>query len=292
MTREMADSGDAARVPQDYGHTHAIGLGRKGCDTGGLGPRGLPPLCEGHGVGGPPRPRRGVRHRPRPAAGSGNVAIRAAEAGARVVAADLTPAGFEAGRREAHACGVELEWVEADAAALPFEDGAFDAVTSCFGAMFVPDHERVAAEITRVCRPGGTIGLASFTPESLAPAFFGVFAPYMPPSPGGSLPPVLWGREEHVRELLADRVSSLRLERRVYVERAADPAAYCALCKETFGPIVTVYESLRDDPDAWTSRRARAPGSPVGPPSIHTSTSSPWRAPPCRSTSAVGARSG
>jgi ubiquinone/menaquinone biosynthesis C-methylase UbiE len=184
------------------------------------------------------------------AAGSGNVAIRAAEAGARVVAADLTPAGFEAGRREAHACGVELEWVEADAAALPFEDGAFDAVTSCFGAMFVPDHERVAAELTRVCRPGGTIGLASFTPESLVPAFFEVFAPYMPPSPGGSLPPVLWGREEHVRELFADRVSWLRLERRVYVERAADPAAYCALCKETFGPIVTVYESLRDDPDA------------------------------------------
>ena len=155
------------------------------------------------------------------AAGSGNVAIRAAEAGANVVAADLTPAGFEAGRREAHACGVRLDPLELD-----------------------------AAELTRVCRPGGTIGLASFTPESLVPAFFEVFAPYMPPSSGGSLPPVLWGREEHVRELFADRVSWLRLERRVYVERAADPAAYCALCKETFGPIVTVYESLRDDPDA------------------------------------------
>jgi ubiquinone/menaquinone biosynthesis C-methylase UbiE len=184
------------------------------------------------------------------AAGSGNVAIRAAEAGASVVAADLTPQSFEAGRREARGRGVELEWVEADAEARPFADGAFDAVTSCFGVMFVPDHGRVAAELTRVCRPGGTIGLVSFTPESLLPAFFEVFAPYMPPPPPGALPPVLWGREEHVRELFGDRVSSLRLERRVYVERATDPAAYCALCKETFGPIVTVYESLADDPEA------------------------------------------
>ena len=184
------------------------------------------------------------------AAGSGNVAIRAAEAGASVVAADLTPQSFEAGRREAQARGVELEWVEADAEVLPFEDGTFDVVTSCFGAMFVPDHRRVAAELARVCRPDGTIGLASFTPESLLPVFFDVFAPYMPPPPPDALPPVLWGREEHVRELFGDRVVSLGFERRVYVERVADPTAYCALCKETFGPIVTVYESLADEPEA------------------------------------------
>ncbi len=184
------------------------------------------------------------------AAGSGNVAIRAAEAGASVVAADLTPESFEAGRREARARGVELEWVEADAEALPFEDGSFDAVTSCFGAMFAPDHRRVADELTRVCRPGGTIGLASFTPESLLPAFFDVFAPSLPPPPADALPPVRWGSDEHVRELFGARVEWLRLERRVYVERVSDPAAYCALCKETFGPVVTVYESLADDPDA------------------------------------------
>jgi ubiquinone/menaquinone biosynthesis C-methylase UbiE len=184
------------------------------------------------------------------AAGSGNVAIRAAEAGASVVAADLTPESFEAGRREARARGVELEWVEADAEALPFEDGAFDVVTSCFGVMFAPDHGRAATELARVCRPGGTIGLASFTPESLVPAFFAVFAPCMPPPPPEALPPVLWGSEDHVRELFGDRVSWPRLERRVYVERTADPAAYCTLCKETFGPIVTVYESLADDPEA------------------------------------------
>jgi SAM-dependent methyltransferase len=184
------------------------------------------------------------------AAGSGNVAIRAAEAGASVVAADLTPESFEAGRREAQARGVELEWVEADAESLPFEDGAFDVVTSCFGAMFAPDHGRVAQELTRVCRRGGTVGLASFTPESLLPAFFEVFTPYMPPPPPAALPPVLWGDESHLRDLFGDRVSSLLLERRVYVERVADPAAYCALCKETFGPIVTVYEGHEVAPDA------------------------------------------
>ena len=184
------------------------------------------------------------------AAGTGNVAIRAAEAGAQVVASDLTPESFVAGRREARSREVELEWVEADAEALPFADGSFDVVTSCFGAMFAPDHRKVADELVRVCRPGGTIGLASFTPESLLPAFFDVFAPYTPPPPADALPPVLWGSEEHVRGLFGERVSSLRLDRRVYVERVPDPAAYCELCKETFGPVVAVYESVADDPDA------------------------------------------
>ena len=92
------------------------------------------------------------------AAGTGNVAIRAAEAGAEVVASDLTPENFEAGRREALAQGVELEWVEADAEALPFGDGAFDVVTSSFGVMFAPDHQKAADELLRVCRPGGRSG--------------------------------------------------------------------------------------------------------------------------------------
>jgi len=183
------------------------------------------------------------------AAGTGNVAIRAAEAGAQVVASDLTPENFDAGRREAMARGVELEWLEADAEALPFGDGEFDVVTSAFGAMFAPDHQRVADELLRVCRPGGTIGLASFTPESLLPEFFGVFTPYAPPPPPHALPPPLWGSEAHVRELFGDRVESLALERRVYVERTDDPAAYCALCKETFGPVVAVYASLEGDAD-------------------------------------------
>src|SRR5262249_24315336 len=132
------------------------------------------------------------------AAGTGNTAIRAAEAGAQVVASDLTPANFEAGRREARVRGVELEWVEADAEALQFADGEFDVVTSSFGAIFAPDHHAVADEMLRVCRPGGTIGMLNFTPEGLFTDFLGVFAPYVPPPPQGARSAALWGSEEHL----------------------------------------------------------------------------------------------
>ena len=180
------------------------------------------------------------------AAGTGNVAIRAAEAGASVVASDLAPEHFEAGRAEARRRGVELEWVEADAEALPFADDSFDAVTSSFGAMFAPDHHAVADELVRVCRPGGTICLASFTPEGLGGAFFGLFAPYLPPPAPGS-EPVRWGSEEHVRDLFGDRVEWRTLARREYVERAGSPQAYVAFFKETFGPAVAVYAGLEPE---------------------------------------------
>jgi 2-polyprenyl-6-hydroxyphenyl methylase/3-demethylubiquinone-9 3-methyltransferase len=182
------------------------------------------------------------------ACGTGNVAIRAAEAGGDVVAADLTPENFPAGRRNAQTSGVELEWVEADAEALPFGDAEFDVVTSAVGAMFAPRHERVADELLRVCKPGGTIAMANFPPDGLAADFFAVFGPYMPPPREGDSPPMLWGREEHVRRLFGGRVSSLELTRLSYVERAATPRAYCEFCKETFGPVVAIYESLAEDP--------------------------------------------
>jgi ubiquinone/menaquinone biosynthesis C-methylase UbiE len=182
------------------------------------------------------------------AAGSGNVAIRAAAAGASVVASDLTPEHFDAGRREAEAQGVDLDWVEADAEALPFEDGEFDVVTSSFGAMFAPDQRAVADELLRVCRAGGTIGMTNFTPDGLGGEFFGVLAPYMPPPPPGWVPPVLWGSEEHVANLLGEG-ASLDLSRRTYVERIpGGPSAYCEFFKATFGPMVALSESLADDP--------------------------------------------
>lgn len=183
------------------------------------------------------------------AAGTGNVAIRAAQKGADVVASDLTPEHFDAGRRNASREGVEIEWREADAEALPFEDEAFDVVTSCFGAMFAPRHDRVAGELVRVCKRGGTIALASFTPESLLSPFFEVFLPYMPPPREGDSPPVLWGSEEHVRALLAPRVSSVEMTRKTYVERAESARAYRDFVKETFGPVVAVYDGLADQPD-------------------------------------------
>jgi ubiquinone/menaquinone biosynthesis C-methylase UbiE len=183
------------------------------------------------------------------AAGSGNVAIRAAQAGARVVASDLTPENLEAGRREAHELGVELEWVEADAQALPFADGEFDAVTSSLGAIFAPDHQAVADELLRVSRPGGTIGMINFTPEGLAGDFFGLFGDYAPPPPAGAIPPVMWGTEEHVRELLGDSVAALDMTRREYTERAASPGGYRDLFKASFGPAIATYAGLADQPD-------------------------------------------
>jgi ubiquinone/menaquinone biosynthesis C-methylase UbiE len=183
------------------------------------------------------------------AAGSGNVAIRAAEAGAQVVASDLTPENFEAGRREARARGVELDWVEGDVEALPFGDGKFDVVTSSLGAMFAPNHQSAADELLRVCRSGGTIGMLNFTPEGLAADFFGILAPHMPPPPPGALPPLMWGSEEHVRELFGDRVTSLEMTRKEYVERAASPRDYREVFKATFGPAVAIYASLADQPE-------------------------------------------
>ena len=183
------------------------------------------------------------------ACGSGNTAIRAAAAGAAVVASDLTPENFEAGRREAEAHGVQLEWVEADAEALPFADGEFDSVTSSVGAIFAPDHQAVANEMLRVCRPQGTIGMVNFTPEGLITEFFGALAPYMPPPPPGALPPAAWGAEQHVRELFGDRVESLETSRGQYVERAESPAAYVEFFKRTFGPVVATYAGLADEPE-------------------------------------------
>jgi ubiquinone/menaquinone biosynthesis C-methylase UbiE len=184
------------------------------------------------------------------AAGSGNVAIRAAEAGAQVVASDLTPENFQGGRREARARGVKLDWVEGDAEALPFGDGEFDAVTSSLGAIFAPNHQKVADELLRVCRPGGTIGMLNFTPDGLGADFFGTLARYMPPPPPGARPPLLWGDEGHVRELFGDRVASLRLSRQAYVERAPTPRDYRDFFKQTFGPAVAIYASLAAQPES------------------------------------------
>jgi SAM-dependent methyltransferase len=184
------------------------------------------------------------------AAGSGYVAIRAAMAGASVVAADLTPEHFEAGRRGAAAAGVAVEWIEADAEDLPFDRGGFDVVTSCFGAIFAPHHQRVADELVRVCRPGGTIGFISFTPEGIGGEFFALLAQYAPAPPPDAESPLLWGRADHVRTLFGDRVADLRATRDVYVERADNPAAYCQLFSEAFGPIVAIRAGLAGQAEA------------------------------------------
>jgi SAM-dependent methyltransferase len=184
------------------------------------------------------------------AAGTGNVAIRAAEVGASVVACDITPEHFEAGRHEAARRGVEVEWIEGDAQRLPFDDGEFDVVTSAFGAIFAPDHRAVADELLRVCRPGGTIGMLNFRAAGASAEFFELMARWAPPPPAGALPPLLWGDEAHVRELFGDRASALEMQPGAYIERSnGGPSAYRALFATTFGPIVALRGALAVEPE-------------------------------------------
>ena len=183
------------------------------------------------------------------AAGSGNAAIPAARAGADVVASDLTPDLLETGRQEADAEGVALRWEVADAEALPYADGEFDAVISCVGVMFAPHHQQAADELVRVVRPGGRIGLLSWTPAGFIGRMFATMKPYAPAPPPGAQPPPLWGDEAHVRELLGDRVTDVVAETRsLIVELFRDGAAFRDFFKRTYGPTIAVYRSLADDP--------------------------------------------
>ena len=140
------------------------------------------------------------------AAGTGNAALPAAAAGAEVVASDLTPRLLEAGRARADAEGLALRWEEADAERLPFEDASFDVVMSSIGVMFAPHHQAAADELVRVCRPGGTLGLLSWTPEGMIGDLFRTMGPFAPPPPPGAQPPPLWGSAEHLTELFGNRV--------------------------------------------------------------------------------------
>jgi len=180
------------------------------------------------------------------AAGTGNAAIPAAQRGASVVASDLTPELLEAGRQRAESAGVQLEWAEADAEHLPFPDEDFDVVMSCIGAMFAPHHQLVADELVRVCRPGGTVGLATWTPEGMIGGLFRTMGPYAPPPPPGAQPPPLWGSEQHLRELFGDKVTFETLERRVLeVTAFQHPVDWGEHFKERYGPTITTLKHAR-----------------------------------------------
>ncbi|MGB8505164.1 class I SAM-dependent methyltransferase [Mycobacterium sp.] len=184
------------------------------------------------------------------AAGSGNAAIPAAAAGAIVTASDLTPELFDAGRRIAAEHGVDLEWVEADAEAMPFADNSFDFVMSCVGAMFAPHHQTAADELVRVCRPGGTIGMVNWTPEGFIGNLFATMKPHAPPPPPGASPPPLWGDEAYVRKLFGERVTGLQARRReVVMDHCANPLEFREYWKRNYGPTIAVYRFNEDRPD-------------------------------------------
>jgi SAM-dependent methyltransferase len=182
------------------------------------------------------------------AAGTGNASIPAAKTGAEVTASDLTPELFDAGRARAEDEGVELDWVQADAEDLPFEDGSFDVVMSSIGVMFAPHHQDAADEMVRVCRPGGTIGLLSWTPEGMIGALFKTMGPFAPPPPPGAQPPPLWGSEDHVDELFGDRVDWRSRNRgELQVSEFERPQDYGDHFTSYYGPTIAVRANAEKD---------------------------------------------
>jgi len=181
------------------------------------------------------------------ATGSGNAAIAAARLGCTAVGVDYVPSLLERAGTRASAEGVSVELVEGDAEALPFADASFDAVTSVFGSMFAPDHERAAAELLRVTRPGGTIALASWTPDGFLGDFFRTMAAHVPP-PAGVRSPMLWGAESHVRGLFGDGIASLEAVERTFTFRFRAADEFVSFFRTWYGPTLKAFESLDAGP--------------------------------------------
>jgi SAM-dependent methyltransferase len=178
------------------------------------------------------------------ATGTGNIALKAAAAGAQVVGVDLTPELFETARRRASELDVAVEWVEGDAEELPFEDESFDVVLSAFGVQFAPRHEIVARELARVARAGGRIGLVSWTPEGQIGELFKIMGAYMPAPPEYASPPPLWGSEEHVRRLFADTGVEFEFARGQNPWRFDSAEHYVTFFESRYGPTLKARERL------------------------------------------------
>lgn len=190
------------------------------------------------------------------ATGSGNVAIAAAETGAKVTGLDLTPELLEVARRRAADAGAEIAFLEGDAEQLPFAEDSFDLVTSCFGVIFAPRQELAARELARVARPGATIAVSAWTPEGVVGRTFRTVGAHMPPPPPELRPPVMWGEESHVHSLFAPTGAELTCERRTVGFAAESPAAFLEQDETMLGPAVMAraalerqgrYEPLRAD---------------------------------------------
>lgn len=180
------------------------------------------------------------------ACGSGNTALVAARRYCDVTGIDFVPSLLERARARAGAEGTPIRFIEADAQALPFEDASFDYVFSTFGVMFAPDQARAASELMRVCRPGGTIALANWTPDGAVGRFFQLVARYMPPPPGVPSP-LRWGTEDGIHAFFGPRLRSRRLERRIVTEyfRSVDHAV--DVFRTYFGPTRRAFSVLDRD---------------------------------------------
>ena len=178
----------------------------------------------------------------------GTVAIPAAQLGANVTGVDVTPELFDDARRRAAEAGVEVNWVEAPAADMPFEDASFDRVMSTFGHMFEADQASAAAELVRICRPGGRIVCACWTPEGFNGRMFITTGKHMPPPPPGFTPPVLWGTEDRWRELVGSQGIELEFHREnLAMQHELGEDAFFDEFAMNFGPLVMARKALGDD---------------------------------------------
>ena len=176
------------------------------------------------------------------ACGSGNAAIAAARRGGAVVGLDITPKLLEEAAVRAKEARVEVEWIEGDAEDLPFEDGRFERVLSTFGVMLAPRHEVAAAELARVCRPGGLIGLCNPTPQGWAGRFIALLGSHLPPPPGPATPPPLWGTTEHVTKLFAGVEFEFEIQSMVLEFTSVDDGV--AFFETNFGPLAMARDRL------------------------------------------------
>jgi ubiquinone/menaquinone biosynthesis C-methylase UbiE len=176
------------------------------------------------------------------AAGNGNATLAAARRFAHVTSTDYVPALLERGRRRAEAEGVDVTFEVADAEALPYPDERFEVVLSTFGVMFAPDHEQSASELTRVCRPGGRIGLASWTPQGFLGQLFQVIARYVPPMPGVRSP-LLWGTDAHIQDLFTG-ATKIAHTTRYFAFRYQSPEHWVDVFRTYYGPVHKAFAAL------------------------------------------------
>ena len=177
------------------------------------------------------------------AAGNGNASLAAARRWCDVVATDYVPALLERARERARADRLDLQFREADAEALPFPDGSFDAVISVFGVMFTPDQDRAAAEMRRVCKRGGRIGLANWTPDGFIGHLFKTIGRHVPPAPGARSP-ALWGTRERIAQLFESDAASVVSAQRNFVFRYRSPAHWLQIFKSYYGPVLKTFAAL------------------------------------------------
>ncbi|MEX0838063.1 MAG: methyltransferase domain-containing protein, partial [Parvibaculum sp.] len=181
------------------------------------------------------------------AAGNGNVSLAAARRWCNVVSTDYVPALLERGRERAAAERLSMAFQEADAEALPFGDGSFDVVVSTFGVMFAPDHDKAAAEMIRVCRSGGKIALANWTPEGFIGQLFKTIGKHLPP-PAGAKSPALWGTRARIAEMFGAQASAIDVEARNFIFRYRSSAHWLDVFKTWYGPVLKAFTAL--DPAA------------------------------------------